>query len=135
MCGLPADAHGLVAAIAELAHSDDGTLSGCAALDATLCGRLSRSPGCLVTACGSGLDALANRLESSFDAADGTALDLYLGGQTPLVDIHGNGLADKLGGLGMSEQPGTWTVDLRPRGGRRTVTARWEAIRQEPQAQ
>jgi hypothetical protein len=128
--GLPPDAPGLVAAIAALAHTDDGALAGCAALDATFCSRVSRAPGCLVAACGSGLDALATRLSRSFEAADGVALDLYLAGRTPLLDTHGNGLADKLGDLQVPAMEGTWTADLRPRGGRRTITARWEALRQ-----
>jgi hypothetical protein len=121
--GLPPDSKGLVAAIAALAGSDDEALEGCAALDATLCPRAGKAPGCLVLACGSGLDTLANRLDRSFDAADGEALDLYLTGGAPLLDPHNNGLADKLGDRA---KPGTWTVDLRPRGGRRTVSARWE---------
>jgi hypothetical protein len=130
--GLPADVRGLVMSIAALAHSEDGALSGCAALDAALCGRVARAPGCLVAACGNGLDALATRLSSSFDAADGTGLDLYLAGKAPLLDNYGNGQAGKLGDLKIAAQEGTWTVDLRPRGGRRTVRALWEASRQTP---
>jgi hypothetical protein len=125
--GLPGDAAGLVAAIAALAHSDDGVLAGCAALDAALCPRAGKPSGCLAAACAGGLDALATRLDASFDAVDGTSLDLYLQGQAPLLDTHGNGLADRLGDP--AAQAGIWYVDLRPRGGRRTLEASWEAIR------
>jgi hypothetical protein len=133
--GLPPDAPGLVAALAALAHSEDGTLAGCAAMDATLCARTGHAPGCLVVACRSGLEALANNLSRSFEAADGLALDLYLAGHAPLLDTHGNGLADKLGELPATPKDdapfaGTWTVDLRPRAGRRTIPARWQADRQ-----
>lgn len=128
--GLPPTTKGLVAAIAALAHSDDQALAGCAALDAALCPRLLKDAGCLMVACGSGLDALATRLTRSFDVADGQALDLYLAGRTPLLDPHNNGMADRLGDLQVPSQEGTWTVDLRPQAGRRTVTAQWEAVRQ-----
>jgi hypothetical protein len=128
--GLPTDSQGLVAALAGLAHGDDGSVSGCVALDAALCPRAGKSPGCLTAACASGLDALANRLDAAFDSADGAALDLYLVGEAPLLDTHGNGLADRLGDPATPEGAGTWTVDLRPKTGRRTLPATWEAIRE-----
>jgi hypothetical protein len=131
---LPPTAHGLVTSLAALAHTEDAALTGCAAMDAELCPRVGRSPGCLVVACGSGLDALATRLARSFEAADGVSLDFYLAGSGPLLDTHGNGLADKVGELPATRtapapMSGGWTVDLRPRGGRRSVTARWQADR------
>jgi hypothetical protein len=127
--GLPADLPGVVATIAALAHSDDGKLAGCVALDDTLCPRVGRPAGCLVTACATGLNALAARLDASFAAADGTDLDLYLAGTAPLLETHDDDRAGRLGDLKPGAPPGTWTVDLRPRSGRRTLTASWEAIR------
>jgi hypothetical protein len=127
--GLPPDAPGLVVALAALAHSDDGSLTGCAAVDAALCPQVGRPAGCLVAACASGLGALATQLDTAFESADGEGLDLYLAGRAPLLDTHGDGRADRLGDLQVPSQAGTWTVDLRPRDGRRTIAARWEAIR------
>jgi hypothetical protein len=127
--GLPADAHALVAALADLAHDDDGVAKGCAALDAALCARAGSAPGCLALACARGLDALTARLDASFAAADGDGYDLYLTGSAPLLDTHGNGLADRLGDLQVPAQAGTWAVQLRPRTGRRALAATWEAVR------
>jgi hypothetical protein len=126
---LPEDSRGLVAALAALAHvEDDAAVTGCAALDATLCPRIAGTPGCLQAACVAGLGALATRLDASFELANGTDLDLYLEGEAPLLDTHDNGQADRLGdpATGM----GSWTVDLRPRGGRRTMPAAWGAVRE-----
>jgi hypothetical protein len=128
---LPGNSEDLVTALAALARNEDTGASGCLALDAAVCPRLSLAPGCLVAACATGLDALATRLDSSFDLADGTGLDLYLSGEAPLLDTHGNGLADRLGDPASPAGPGTWTVDLRPRGGRRAMSATWEAVRVE----
>jgi hypothetical protein len=125
---LPEDSAGLVAALSGLAHvEDDAEVSGCAALDATLCPRIAGTPGCLQAACIAGLGALARRLDESFELANGTDLDLYLAGEAPLLDTHGNGQADRLGDPAAGT--GTWTVDLRPRGGKRTMPATWEAVR------
>jgi hypothetical protein len=128
--GLPTTSQALVAALAALAHTDDGTLVGCAALDEVLCARVGQATGCLVSACAAGLEALAQRLDGSFTAADGTDLDLYLSGTAPLLDTHGDGLADRLGDLQAGAQAGAWSVDLRPRGGRRVLAGSWEAIRE-----
>jgi hypothetical protein len=87
---------------------------------------VGEATGCLVTACATGLNALAARLDASFEAADGTGLDLYLAGSDPLIETHDAGLQ-------LAEPPreaaGTWNVDLRPREGRRTFSASWEAVR------
>jgi len=128
--GLPADAHALVSTLAALAHSADGSLVGCEALDALLCARAGRAAGCAVAACAAGLEALAQRLDASFEAADGADLDLYLAGTAPLIDTHDDGLAGRFGDLQVSAQSGSWSVDLRPRGDRRTLGAAWEAIRE-----
>ena len=127
--GLPADAPGVVAAMAALAHDETGKDVGCLALDDALCPRAGQAPGCLVTACATGLNALAARLDASFEPADGTDLDLYLEGAAPLLDTHNNGFADRLVDLQVGAQAGTWSVDLRPRGGRRSSAAAWEAVR------
>ncbi|HEY2728792.1 MAG TPA: hypothetical protein VGK52_02555 [Polyangia bacterium] len=127
--GLPADAPGLVAGVAALAHGEDGKLSGCAALDEALCARAGRAAGCLVTACAAGLEALGARLDASFEAANGTDLDLYLEGAAPLLETHDDGLAGRLGDLQPGAQAATWSVDLRPRDGRRALSAPWEAVR------
>ena len=80
-------------------------------------------------ACATGLDALAARLDASFAAADGDGYDLHLAGAAPLLDTHGNSLADQLGNLQIPAQAGAWTVELRPHTGRRALAAAWEAIR------
>jgi hypothetical protein len=127
--GLPVDGRGVVALIASLAHSEDGKLVACVALDDALCPLVGQQAGCLVTACATGLNTLAARLDASFEAADGVDLDLYLAGSAPLLETHDDGLADRLGDLQPGAQAGSWTVDLRPRGGRRTLSAPWEAVR------
>jgi len=127
--GLPADAPGVVAAMAGLAHDETGKDVGCLALDDALCPRAGQAAGCLVTACAMGLNALSARLDASFEPADGTDLDLYLEGAAPLLDTHNNGFADRLGDLQIGAQAGAWSVDLRPRGGRRSSAAAWEAVR------
>jgi hypothetical protein len=126
--GLPATAPEVVAAVAALAHTDDGQLAGCVAIDQVLCPRVAQPAGCLVTACATGLNALAAHLDAAFAAADGTDLDLYLAGSAPLLETRADGLADRLGDL-HGNHPGTWSIDLRPRGGRFTANAPWEAVR------
>jgi hypothetical protein len=126
--GLPATAPEVVAAVAALAHTDDGQLAGCVAIDEVLCPRVSQPAGCLVTACATGLNVLAARLDAAFAAADGTDLDLYLAGSAPLLETRADGLADRLGDV-PGGHAGTWNIDLRPRDGRRTAVAPWEAVR------
>ncbi|HVZ71024.1 MAG TPA: hypothetical protein VHJ20_01505 [Polyangia bacterium] len=127
--GLPGDAPNVVAALAGLAQDETGATHGCDALDGALCPRLGKAAGCLAAACDQGLDALAKRLDASFTTADGDGYDLYLAGAAPLLDTHGNGLADRLGDLQLAGQAGAWTVELRPRSGQRALSASWEAIR------
>jgi len=127
---LPGTASGFVTALAGLAHSDDGAHSGCDALDGALCAALARPAGCLTAACQAGLTALAARLDAAFDAADGGGLDLYLSGQAPLFDRHGNGAADRIGDTQATPpDPGTWSVDLLMSAGRVQASGTWEADR------
>ncbi|HEX4404364.1 MAG TPA: hypothetical protein VH560_06025 [Polyangia bacterium] len=128
--GLPTDAYALVSTLAALAHTSDGALVGCEALDEVLCPRAGHAAGCAIAACAAGLAALAQRLDTSFEAADGADLDLYLAGTAPLIDTHDDGLAGRFGDLQVSAQAGSWSVDLRPIAGRRTLGAAWEAIRE-----
>src|SRR5204862_6794037 len=64
----PADAGGLVGALAALVRSNDGAASGCASLDRMLCAAAGAPSGCLAAACPAGLSALAGRLDAAFDA-------------------------------------------------------------------
>src|SRR4029079_15525533 len=82
--GVAGNTGSLITALAGLAHSGDGAAAGCAAFDRALCAAVRRAPGCLAAACPAGLSALPKVLDSAFDAADGTGLDLYLSGSAPL---------------------------------------------------
>jgi hypothetical protein len=122
--GLPPSAMTLVPALFALALSADGAATGCAALDGTLCPAVGQAAGCLMAACTTGLQALAVKLDSAFDGADGVGLDLYLSGSTPLIDTHGDGRASRLGSNGVDPaQVGAWSVDLRTSLGRALLTA------------
>jgi hypothetical protein len=128
--GLPQDAAGFLGALTALARSADGTRTGCAALDATLCAEASHPAGCLGDACTTGLAALAARLDGAFDAADGAGLDFYLAGSAPLFDRHGNGTADRIGdSQSTPPAPGTWTVDLHTGAGHASAAGTWDAVR------
>ena len=127
--GLPGDAAGLVAGLAGLARSADGSAAGCEAMDGALCPLVGRLPGCLTAACEAGLTALAARLDAGFDAADGTGIDLYLAGSAPLVDSHGNGLANHLGTSSPDLRIAVWSADLRTALGRSILTASFDASR------
>jgi hypothetical protein len=127
------DSQSLVNAIFGLAHvSDQGTvLSGCAALDAAVCDQLRQGRGCLLDACNRGLDSLASMLAGAFDNLDGTALDFFLSGSAPVVDLNGDGLADALGLGGragtVSAGPGLWSAALDAQGGNYFVGGSWTA--------
>jgi hypothetical protein len=115
---VPPDVGGLTTALAGLARSSDGELSGCAALDRALCTAVGRASGCIAAACPAGLAALTARLEGVFDAADGTGLDLYLSGSAPLVDARGVGYVRQFGSLIADPNAiATWSVDLRTASG------------------
>ncbi|HLK93083.1 MAG TPA: Ig-like domain-containing protein [Polyangia bacterium] len=110
--GFPADVPTFVADLFALARSPGGAATGCAALDALVCPAAGQPAGCVAAACADGLDALAAKLDGAFDAADGTGLDLMLSGSAPLIDNHGDGMADSLGENSASALA-IWTVDLR----------------------
>jgi hypothetical protein len=129
------DSQSLVSAIFGLAHmSNQGSvLSGCAALDAAVCDQLKQGRGCLLDACTRGLGALASKLAGAFDSLDGTALDFFLSGSTPVVDLDGDGRADALGLGGragsVAAGPGLWSAALDAQGGNYFVGGSWTASR------
>ena len=127
--GVSGDAGRLITELAALARSPDGAVSGCAAFDRMLCAAVGRATGCLASACPAGLSALAAMLDSSFDAADGTDLDFYLAGSTPLIG-GGDGSASRLGAI--TDDPtaiASWSVDLRTAAGRARTNASFDGSR------
>jgi hypothetical protein len=127
--GVAGDAGSLITALAGLARSGDGAASGCAAFDRVLCAAVGRASGCLAAACPAGLSTLATVLDSAFDAADGTGLDLYLAGSAPLIG-QGDGSAYGLGAIqGDPTAIASWSVDLRTAAGRARTTATWDGVR------
>jgi len=129
--GVMSDVGGMIAALAALARSDDGEVSGCAAYDRVLCAALGSAAGCLATACPAGLGTLAARLDGAFDAADGTGLDFYLSGSAHLVDPHNDGVASMLGGMvgNPTENASWWSIDLWTATGRARVAAPFSGVR------
>jgi hypothetical protein len=130
------DASSLVKAIFAFAQWKDttGTLTSCAALDATVCDQLKQARGCLSSACQRGLTALADKLGQAFDSLDGDGFDFQLlSGAAPVVDFGGDGLADALGLGGrvgtVSAGAGSWSAAFRARGGDYAVYGSWTASR------
>ncbi|HSY39397.1 MAG TPA: hypothetical protein VLA79_07710, partial [Polyangia bacterium] len=122
--GLPADVPSFVSALFSLAQTPGGTTTGCAALDGLVCPAVARPVGCLMSACLTGLGALAGKLDGAFATADGTGLDLMLSGTAPLIEKSGGGLADRLGSDGTGTSPAaTWSVNLRTGLGSAQITA------------
>jgi hypothetical protein len=117
----------LVTALAMLARSDDGA-SGCMAIDRVVCPAVGSAASCLATACPAGLTTLAATLNASFDAADGTGLDLYLAGAAPMIDLHGDGLAHDLG-KPLDDPNANWTFDLRTASDRARLTPPFHGAR------
>jgi len=110
--GLPADVPSFVAALFSLAQAEGGMASGCAALDGIVCPAAAQPAGCLMSACSTGLGALAGALDGAFAAADGTGLDLWLSGTAPLIEISG-GQADRLGANGSgSSAAASWSATV-----------------------
>jgi hypothetical protein len=127
--GVAGDAGSLITALAALARSADGAAAGCAAFDRALCAAVGRAAGCLAAACPAGLSTLATVLDSAFDAADGTGLDLYLAGSAPLIG-QSNGSAYQLGAIaGDPTAIASWSVDLRTAAGRARTNATWDGVR------
>jgi hypothetical protein len=128
--GIAGGATGLMTTIAGLAHSENGTYRGCAAIDHALCAEIGEAPGCLVTACGNGMTAFAAHLDDLFGAVDGAGLDLYLAGTATLHDSHRDGTAGRIGASsGDPNGAGTWSFELRTRNERRTVSASFVGLR------
>jgi len=124
------DAGGLITEILKLAHSDDGASTACAAFDRVLCSAVGSAEACLAKACPDGLGALTNKLNSAFDAADGTGLDFTLSGSAPLLDTQGSGYARKLStDPNDSTSLARWSVDLRTAAGRARLVAQFEGVR------
>jgi len=124
------DAGGLITEILKLAHSDDGSATGCAAFDGVLCPAVGSAAACLAKACPDGLSALTSKLNGAFDAADGTGLDFTLAGSAPLLDTQGGGFARKLGtDPNDSTSLARWSVDLRTASGRARLLTPFEGVR------
>jgi hypothetical protein len=128
--GLPGDVPSFVATLFALAHSADGTATGCAALDGVICPAAGRPAGCLTNACATGLAALAAELDGAFTGADGAGIDLALSGSAPLIDKFNHGVADRLGDdQSASGAMATWSVQLRTSAGNAQLSASFEGIR------
>lgn len=124
----------LVDAIVGMATISDGdkSLSGCDAMDATLCDRLTAPRGCLLGACRAGLTALAQKLEGAFTRLDGGGLDFFLLGSAAVIDLTNDGQADALGtpkGATLSAGPGQWAAEIRAQRGTSRVVGTWSATR------
>jgi len=90
----------LVNAVMSLARTFNSgtTLTGCDALSAVLCDQIGYDRACLVSACATGLAALASKLSGAFSSLDGDGLDFVLfSGSAPVVDANNDGRADALG--------------------------------------
>jgi hypothetical protein len=130
------NASDLVSAVVSMARFIDKgkVLTGCAALDATVCDQTGNPRGCLAGACRNGLDALARKLTDSFSNLDGNDLDLYLSGSAPVVDLNGDRRADALGIRSSTLAVGTglWAAEVRSRAGSYSVYGSWAATRTGP---
>ena len=128
--GITGGATGLMTTIAGLARSEDGVYRGCAAIDHALCAQIGETPGCLVTACGTGMTAFATRLDDVFAALDGAGLDLHVAGSATLHDTHNDGTADRIGAPpGDESGVGTWSFELSTASERRIVSATFVGVR------
>jgi hypothetical protein len=132
------DTGDLVGAVFALAQKIDqgSALSGCYALDAAVCDQLNLPRLSLLEACQKGLTTLATYLARSFDSLNGSGLDFFLSGNTPVVDLDGDGRADALGLGGragtVAAGPGLWSAALDAQGGGYVVYGSWHASRVTP---
>jgi hypothetical protein len=129
--GVSSGAAGLVAAIATLAQTDDGTRTACDAFDATVCAAAGAPVGCMFTACGRGLGALGAKLDGSFEAANGSGLDFFLSGSAALIiGSQGTGIAGSLGADPADpSRAAAWLVDLLTSLDRASFTTAFSATR------
>ena len=125
-----ADVTAFIEALMNLATLDDGgtVLHGCDALDSLLCAEAAQTPGCVRDACILGLEALEQRLDTSFSALDGQGLDFFLSGSAPIVDRDGDGHADALGSTSDAlTGPGVWSAIFKSSAGTASVYGTWTA--------
>ena len=128
--GLPSDIPSFVATLFALAHSADGTASGCAALDGVICPAAGQPAGCVTSACATGLATLAGGLGGAFGGADGAGIDLALSGSASLIDKFNHGVADRLGDdLSAPDAMAVWSVQLRTNAGNAQLSAQFEGVR------
>jgi hypothetical protein len=113
------DSNELIKIIFSLAKMNDrnSLLTGCNALDATICDYVKQNRGCLFDACQEGLTALTAKLTNAFNGLDGKDLDFWLTGWAPVIDLDGNGQVDALGTAGGTSAGGAnlglWSAELR----------------------
>ena len=125
-----ADVSAFIEALTNLATRDDGgtVLHGCDALDSLLCAEVAQTPGCVRDACILGLEALEQRLDTSFSALDGQGLDFFLSGSAPIVDRDRDGHADALGTTSDALMgPGVWSALFKSSAGSESVYGTWTA--------
>lgn len=120
----------LVSTLFEWAVHLDGNSQrrGCQALDTLLCDTLAHPRGCLLAVCREGQDALAHKLEISFERLNGVGNDFhFLSGAGAVLDMDGDGRADSLGTL---DSPGLWSAESLRTTSRQQIYGSWTATRQ-----
>lgn len=120
----------LVTTLFEWAVHLDGSSQrrGCQALDTLLCDTLSHPRGCLLNACKEGQDALAYKLERSFDRLNNVGNDFhFLSGAAAVLDMDGDGKADALGTF---DSPGLWSSESISKTMKQQIYGSWTATRQ-----
>jgi hypothetical protein len=112
-----------------------GTLLGsCDALDVLLSDQIKQPRGSLLSACRTGLIALAGKLNAAFDSLNGPDLDFRLSGSAPVIDTDGDGRADALGQSGGTATssavgPGLWSAEIDSQAGSYLTYGSWTAVR------
>jgi len=130
--GAPPTPAAFVSALFALArHADGGSfVTGCSALDATICADVGEGRGCMARACSDGLGTLARRLDAGFGQLDGDDLDLLLAGSALLADTDNDRKAEAIGRPARSgEGVGQWSAELRTRAGVTSSSSSWTAER------